>query len=1069
MRNKPGRTDRRVGAQFVANKNGSAVLASVAIAGGVAITLAFLIPQIFPQILRREIATRNHESSRTQLRSVGEYLKYALKNRWCLTNELLQNTDCKLKDPRNLERLLFTQTSEAEIRDRIKTLVDLQKNAPSASIKSGAQKQLEKMGLSENQIKGLESIGLSPADATSAPSISGELIIDRVLETTPNNHPVRILLTGLQDRSLRRLKYSVERENQKSKLPYGEEVIINIKVTGISDNSGNAFGSAEETLELAYFIAPRELTMFSLISSESLDLSGKLPGPSAQFKFTPLSNSAPGVRFISPIYVQGDLILPDSDIANHPPKHDLKVKFDDTILLGRGQIKVFDTKLNRTIDFAPTSSDLPWSQYPTFSGITKGVELDSKTDPGLDNLFKVAILQGDQRSQLVKDCIDNSRRVNEPLFTRNSVLAAKISNSSAKAGELNNRITLALTGMNTFVAKEVKAPNSNPVFVKNIERSFEKSAVIALDFKFSHNYEQKSHAWTEPLNWGDSVKFVIPKDFSVLEKSLSVLSAQLLEKSDALKLAKRRTDELSDEIKNIEETREKTDHNELDSKMESLTAELKLSESAEKAAQLEIAQIKRAIDPIENQIAAEKKHGENVELELKLEKVTAPGNSHQRTHMAELVLVSRDLHWLPYQFSVVPRVFDLASTQDPNATGGQQTTLYPEIKDLRASNFYLDISQFSAELKHKDATTAPMGPNFLLNRVGDAANLLTSEAGFKVTYSQESKTASIKRINDENPLPTSEFGILDERLQSDSQIVSALTLLKDTKLDPFVLESKCRGSDNVIGYNGSRESADWDYDFSAQTGNSWDFHPYVGELRFPIGGNPATEKDFHVYSRVSTCTITEATNFVAGDLVCKELKIESRTNALVMIGTFIVEKLSIHDNAYKAGVIFSNIHNPWAISLLRAKGVLTKKVPGLLNYDRAEFAKIAALENSFQSWKIQNPGSSYGDFLTRTGNSQYIGKSSAAILSAARAKQNDCSDEPDPESPSWHPEPSFYEVTNRISCSSEALRLVEPMKSTTVDPDCGNVPNIAITTCRLKLRPKNIIPVLLSVNQRTKR
>jgi hypothetical protein len=147
---------------------------------------------------------------------------------------------------------------------------------------------------------------------------------------------------------------------------------------------------------------------------------------------------------------------------------------------------------------------------------------------------------------------------------------------------------------------------------------------------------------------------------------------------------------------------------------------------------------------------------------------------------------------------------------------------------------------------------------------------------------------------------------------------------------------------------------------------------------------------FVVGAIYNKCVIRSDANFVAGFFVCDNLIIESRTEPLRIIGTFIVSKMSVADTALIAGIRWSNIFHPSAVYELRKAGIL----------------------NAFDT----NP------------------PAPPAVPSS-----NDCDIASDPL---WHPYPSIKKVQFLYKCNPISLRAkADPFQWTMIDPDCGLVGN----------------------------
>lgn len=192
---------------------------------------------------------------------------------------------------------------------------------------------------------------------------------------------------------------------------------------------------------------------------------------------------------------------------------------------------------------------------------------------------------------------------------------------------------------------------------------------------------------------------------------------------------------------------------------------------------------------------------------------------------------------------------------------------------------------------------------------------------------------------------------------------------------------------------------DWTRSFAPNAKHSWSFTNkyedrtnYIFDAnnayRAASGGGTAT---FVIKSMARDCIVKSTANFVTGFFACERLVIESRSTPLRIIGTFILSNgLSIAPDAYASGIRWSTIYHPMATFELRQAGVLK----ALDNQDCSSIARY----------------------------------------------------------PIWHPYPAMKEVANLYRCNAISLRSkADPFRWTSVDPDCGLVPNSNSTMCKNRL------------------
>lgn len=141
---------------------------------------------------------------------------------------------------------------------------------------------------------------------------------------------------------------------------------------------------------------------------------------------------------------------------------------------------------------------------------------------------------------------------------------------------------------------------------------------------------------------------------------------------------------------------------------------------------------------------------------------------------------------------------------------------------------------------------------------------------------------------------------------------------------------------NSGGSNGiAFKSIGWNSPFVTTTRHSWHFAPNPMPTSpdgaynsIPVNpGTPVTlvNGTFSVNSIVNQCIVPSTTTVASGFLTCDQLIIQARTQPLLMIGTFIVNKAFIDPSAISNGITFRSIYHPQASSDLAAQGVLRNK------------------------------------------------------------------------------------------------------------------------------------------------
>jgi hypothetical protein len=141
---------------------------------------------------------------------------------------------------------------------------------------------------------------------------------------------------------------------------------------------------------------------------------------------------------------------------------------------------------------------------------------------------------------------------------------------------------------------------------------------------------------------------------------------------------------------------------------------------------------------------------------------------------------------------------------------------------------------------------------------------------------------------------------------------------------------------NSGGSNGiAFKSIGWNSPFVSTTRHSWHFAPNPipdtpdgAYNNIPVSpGTPVVMANgtFYVNSIVNQCIVPNTTTVASGFMTCDQLIIQPRSQPLLMIGTFIVNKAVIDPSAVSSGITFRSIYHPQAASDLTAQGVLRNK------------------------------------------------------------------------------------------------------------------------------------------------
>jgi hypothetical protein len=308
---------------------------------GVASYLLFQNSDILFKVAKQKKSTNElNISAKIFTNGLFNYTLYAVKERWCMDKVWGKDKACSsssdmnnsLTNALNLERLLWSTPTENDIITRYKKIYG--KNPPVAP-------RLDKVTHTLN-VSDLDALGI--------------------------NHPLNLIVNENIKQCINKISIEIERQNPGVIKPQGDEVYLIITVKGLGDFS--LFSKCDKnqksmSLSGLVIIYPRTLNQFALIKAENLDVAGLK------------STGAKGINFLGPVYVQGDLIIPD--------KGSYSVAFRDKVKIGEGLLK------NGSNTFVPKSfggkADTFLNQLSTLSGISNGIGLDGEIDGGLSKLF----------------------------------------------------------------------------------------------------------------------------------------------------------------------------------------------------------------------------------------------------------------------------------------------------------------------------------------------------------------------------------------------------------------------------------------------------------------------------------------------------------------------------------------------------------------------------------------------------------------------------------------------------------------------------------------------------------
>ncbi|MCM2277802.1 MAG: hypothetical protein NDJ89_06970 [Oligoflexia bacterium] len=346
---------------------GSSTIIALLIISAVALTVTLNMTDFVTSHNRLNQRSESGFSKDLVLRSALAYTKYALKNRWCMTEVWVQDPSCAtnltfaLGHPRALERLLLTEDEIVKIR-----------------MIAGSE-------LFPNPLASIPQLYLESVEQTVTTSSF------KTLDFTSSNgglgqfHPLVTITEGLTRASIKALTFRLDRIVNNRNPDPTNWVRVKIRVTA----DGSSF--VEETI----LLSAMEVGNYALLMNGGMNLSGK-PAMGAHFDVAPSASgrAGAGLHFLSPVFLNGNLILPDPAATSFT-----NVTFHDkvtlaTLPLAEGVTIPEAAALATRSDLTPyapeTYGSLGKSTYTdikNIGGLLRGIQLQSSEDWGAFFLF----------------------------------------------------------------------------------------------------------------------------------------------------------------------------------------------------------------------------------------------------------------------------------------------------------------------------------------------------------------------------------------------------------------------------------------------------------------------------------------------------------------------------------------------------------------------------------------------------------------------------------------------------------------------------------------------------------
>ncbi len=399
---------------FLGNQNGQVLILVLVMGSLLASAIYFFADRI---LINSRQFSQNASDAKAQmvLNSVLDYASFTVKQRWCLTGNMLFDTNCKWAHEKNIERLILSAEQE-------------------------------------NYLKALETAG-TLGQVLPVPLRIDEISLRVSIKEFTNDHPLTPIIGQLYSDDLVGFEIKYTRDHSVNTPIVGQGVFLYIEVSMISKSGGPLLlGKNKLTAKNYLSLHPREISTFALFAPKDLRLDGKQDTNVITFPVIDVqptdqaSVSKSAFVFESPVYVENDIyLLPASDQS---VKKMAPVVFADRVVQGIGKVKSGES------DYVPPVDQFLWSQSKVFGGFLGGLETDGAKDLGSSYFLGEGEGGSEDNFSQMKDCMDLSKKRNSTDGILNSKLLIDHIKSVDEAlgkKEISNEYQLGFDDYNEFV------------------------------------------------------------------------------------------------------------------------------------------------------------------------------------------------------------------------------------------------------------------------------------------------------------------------------------------------------------------------------------------------------------------------------------------------------------------------------------------------------------------------------------------------------------------------------------------------------------------------------------------
>ncbi len=1020
----------------VGNRSGNALLQVLAAMVVMGISFYFLSAYVISQ--RRQIVkTRNVVNLKFAVNSAMDYVVFGIRQKYCFDNNtLLQNIDaCNWNHDGNVERLVMSDEQLQSLREMV---------AAGANI---GPHDADMTKLRVDKIDLMLLFPVSPAHPLFPIVDALKTVVNEINGEVIKVKGIHIVLTRPQNSGY---------------LPKSGREVYVMAEASLLDSDGEVIQIGRVPLQVRSQITiyPREMGSFALVLPRDLHLDKDWNATAEKgdvnlhryVNRTDIGNS-PGLVFNSPVFVNGNIFLPD-DTGEVASSHYAAVTFADRMYMGNGWILKSDGK-----PYGPTTMgglpDRYWSDSRVFGGFLNGIENDGSSDAGLDVLSGNSTGLPSGSYDWNRICADYNKKTVDIGTMKVSKIKAKMVDDSTDGNTQKSKYKITLSNYNQYYPQKNFMPEPNvdkwkpgTITVNNInkyDQSTNTGAVASIVLAYGNGSDYREVVF-DLTKYGEATL----QPAVVNEDRRKALQKALDDANAAIGSSSSKTNDLQSDL----------NKSTADLAAANATLTTKKNDLAkEQAKPVYVAPAPSATPSASPTVSPSPSPSPTATVSPDPTATASPTVSPTATATATASPSASPTATASASPTSSPVMTVPADYQNPDTIA----TLNKEIDDLNKK--ITDLQNHMNDLKNNQipandkanadakatvsSATAALAdyqqtidnpPKFTIDmdpmktgsgreyldraylsvNLTNAANLRDVDGNKITNFSVRFKAYDGTYWNS-NPVwpdansPTHLVGYLNYTIDSAGHIdrpsgLSATANTSGTGEDDagnsLDIAQACEDFyDNMNSQ--SFGAANWGTSFAGGTRSSWNFagldnsvpnesgHESEPILPERIWSTDSTE--FVVNSIVGNCVIKPGATFVTGFFTCDNLTIEGgRTKPLTIVGTFIIGKsMKIDEQAIRTGIQWSSIYHPQSTRSLRLR-------------------------------KILKP-------VTEPGN---VAK---------------CDQLP---SPIWHPIPSIQETADRMACNVISLRAkADPFKWTAVDPDCGIDPakQQTVPTCKRRI------------------